>query len=370
MGYMRGPIESSVGRQDSIMTDRSETRRFILTAAILASLAVHVPLIVGLVTLLPHTEDTLEEPLTFDSIDLVEEPEEPEQDPQFVSLDRPEKETEAPEKDFLLDRFNQKVDPQKQTVRKRDTRSVRRPSPVNKPRRPTPATKPTATPSQARPAPSDGVQNPTKEATTAETEDTQRDSGQRAIEARADDNTREAGETRDNDQLPPSDEESGQAAELNPDQILPNMENTPALPGGGGPADYLDVAEGDKDLVNRKRFRYWAFFDRMKAAVARQWRPNEVYMRNDPRRQVYGVEDRLTILKVILNGDGSLRSLFVEKPSGVPFLDQEAMRAFRAASPFPNPPEAIKDETGAVSLRFGFFLDIKSRGSRIIRFRR
>ena len=58
---------------------------------------------------------------------------------------------------------------------------------------------------------------------------------------------------------------------------------------------------------------YWAFFDRLKTSVRRQWSPNTVYRSHDPRGQVYGVQDRLTILKVTLNGDGNF-IIFLNRP--------------------------------------------------------
>ncbi len=365
------------------MPQRSESRPLLITMTVIGSLLVHIPVIVGLAFLMPNDTQTLEEYEQFETIELVEEEEEEEEDKEeeqqtVVSLDKPKKETEEPKDAKFLDRYNQKVDADKQTVRKRNPRPnrPRRPNRPAQPNRPQPQTPPSTPPKAAQSEqPPKDTSPPKRDEDTAKAPD-QKDEGQaKAIEANRDSIDPGVKSDKDptEDKSPPSadNNDSNDSAEpLNPQNILPNMNNTPVQPGEAASNDYLDVPEGEKDLVNRKRFRYWAFFDRMKAAVRQHWRPNEVYRRHDPRRQIYGVEDRLTILKVVLNGDGSLRSLFVEKPSGVAFLDEEAMRAFRAASPFPNPPEAIKDANGAISLRFGFFLNIQTRGSRIIRFRR
>jgi hypothetical protein len=45
----------------------------------------------------------------------------------------------------------------------------------------------------------------------------------------------------------------------------------------------------------------------------------------------------------------------------LPFLDDEAIAAFREASPFPNPPQGLLDETGRIRFQFGFFFEIGDR---------
>lgn len=338
---------------------------------------------------LPEPDPPEEDATTVTPVNLVEEtPEEPEEEQQVVSLDKPDQKTPPPDKAKLLDRYNQKVE--QETVRKRPSQpgvsqqSPGRPQPPPKPSqeqvKPGPqATSPDAGASaDPKPTPdpqakSDPSALPRQEDSPEKApvdEDSKAKDAQENPEARSDRVGPTLGDpTRPGKEAPGSKEVGEGPPQLNPKQFLPNMDNM--LPEGSDkPKDYLEVPEGEKDLLNRKQTRYWAFFDRMKTSVRRKWNPLDVYRLNDPQRQIYGVEDRLTVLKVTLNGDGSLRNLFVEKPSGVPFLDDEAMRAFRAASPFPNPPEGLKDKNGQIDLRFGFFLDIQSRGSRIIRFRR
>ncbi len=339
------------------MTRRDESRTLLLTLVAALSLLTHVPALMALAHLFPQTAETLEDLAQIDEIDLVDDPEEEEEEkeePQIVSLDKPKDETEAPEDARFVDRYNQKVDADRQTVRKRDGLAVGQPAPAEpNPRQAAqgdPAADPkdrrdearTQDPKQANPDTPDGV----------EARDDKPDNAEREDSAEA---------------TPPGAEQGGPDVEAS--DILPNFNNAKGEGGDGRIQDYLDVEEGDKDLLNRKRVRYWAYFDRMKTAVSQHWRPSETYRLHDPRRQIYGVEDRMTIISVVLNGDGSVSKLHVEKPSGAPFLDDEAVRAFRAAAAFPNPPEAIKDRNGQISLRFGFYLNIQTSGSRIIRFR-
>ena len=134
--------------------------------------------------------------------------------------------------------------------------------------------------------------------------------------------------------------------------------------------DYLKgVDKGKQTLLNSKRWRFASFFNRVKRKVAQNWHPAVVYRRRDPKGNVYGFKDRLTILRVRLTPQGKLKDLHLENASGVGFLDDEAMSAFRAAEPFPNPPKGLVDkQTGLISFRFGFLFEISRRPSfRILR---
>ena len=141
---------------------------------------------------------------------------------------------------------------------------------------------------------------------------------------------------------------------------------------GGGANDALkDVEEGKHTLLDSKRWRFASFFNRIKRQVAQNWHPNIVYRRRDPRGRVYGFKDRLTILRIKITPRGKLSGVHLEKASGVGFLDDEAVRAFRLAQPFPNPPRGLVDaKTGLISFRFGFLFEISHRPSfKVFRYR-
>jgi len=132
---------------------------------------------------------------------------------------------------------------------------------------------------------------------------------------------------------------------------------------GGGSVDKLDgVEDGETTALNTKRWKYASFFNRMKRQVAQNWHPDQVYLRRDPTGNIYGPKDRITILKVALKRDGSVARIYISKASGVDFLDDEAVRAFRAAQPFPNPPIAlVNEEDELITFSFGFHFQIGSR---------
>lgn len=325
------------------MPDRSESRPLLLTLVLLLSVLLHAILIIAAVALMPPNDQPLNESYEVEAVTLLEDDDDEAETNQVVSLDKPERETKPPDDAKVSDRYSQKVE--REMVRKRDGRPAGGAAP--------------STPTKRPPPPRPKAKSERDEASVD------------AFKTIADDSD-EGLKTREDTSLSVPDADNGKAApeaKIDPRALLPSFANSGRVATGTGPKDYLDVEEGDKDLINRKETRYWAFFDRMKTAVRRQWRPSTVYRSHDPLGQVYGVQDRLTILKVTLNADGSLRQMRVEKPSGLEFMDDEAVRAFTAAQPYPNLPEALKDERGLVSFRFGFMFEIQSRGGRIIRFR-
>jgi len=140
------------------------------------------------------------------------------------------------------------------------------------------------------------------------------------------------------------------------------LHNVQALSGQIGSSDYVaDVDdEGDVNLLNTRKYRYYDFFQRIKERVAQEWEPGKVWRQRDPTGQRYGVKDRLTIVKVTLDTEGALKALRVSKECGLEFLDEEARRAFAAASPFPNPPVGLKNGHDEIEFQFGFMFEISS----------
>lgn len=145
-----------------------------------------------------------------------------------------------------------------------------------------------------------------------------------------------------------------------PGNVLRNLQ---ALSGAPGSNDYLpDVDdEGDTNLLNTRKFRYWDYFQRVKDRVSQEWEPGRVWRERDPTGQRFGVKNRLTIVKVTLDPEGALKHLKVAKDSGLEFLDDEARRAFAAASPFPNPPAGLRNGNGEIEFQFGFLFEISSQ---------
>lgn len=137
---------------------------------------------------------------------------------------------------------------------------------------------------------------------------------------------------------------------------------------GGAFSDHVDgVEEGDGTFLNTREWRYASFFNRIKDNVSRTWNPGKELRRRDPSGEVYAWKDRHTLLTITLREDGEIADVFVERSSGVDFLDQEAIAAFRRAQPFPNPPRGLVDEQGQIKFQFGFYLQVGRGGLRIFR---
>lgn len=148
---------------------------------------------------------------------------------------------------------------------------------------------------------------------------------------------------------------------------LPNLKPSSealqqALGEGTGSPDYLDgLEETGTTMLNSKRWKFAAFFNRMKHAVAQEWKPDDVLGRHDPSGGIYGRGDRMTVLRVEIKPDGRVGELSVKKPSGVEFLDDEAMMAFKRAQPYDNPPPGLADADGIIRFNFAFVVQLSGR---------
>ena len=123
--------------------------------------------------------------------------------------------------------------------------------------------------------------------------------------------------------------------------------------------DYLkDVDDGDATALNSKKWKHAPFFNRVKRQVADEWHPELVYVRHDPNGNVYGVKDRVTVLRIHLSPTASWPAWTVLQSSGVDFLDDEAIDAFKKAAPFPNPPKELVEGDGQIHFNFAFIFEL------------
>ncbi|MCB9703865.1 MAG: TonB family protein [Myxococcales bacterium] len=156
----------------------------------------------------------------------------------------------------------------------------------------------------------------------------------------------------------------------------PGLRGTPddmrRLFGRPGTMDDLhDVQEeGSESLISARQFKFSSFFNRVRDAVAQHWNPAILHAARDPDGRIYGTKTRVTRLAIRLHPDGSLQSVRVDRTSDVDFLDEEAIRAVRAAQPFSNPPPGLVDpETGFIDFGFAFIFEI-GQSPKIHRYRR
>ena len=145
--------------------------------------------------------------------------------------------------------------------------------------------------------------------------------------------------------------------------LVPSVEQVANAIGSGTRDHVDDVEDGEETALNAKKWKFASFFNRVKRQVRDQWRPAEEYRKRDPTFRIYGMRDRFTLLRVSLKPDGALASVGLETGSGIDFLDDVAVEAFKLAQPFPNPPRQLVEDSGLISFRFGFYFEIGGGGA-------
>jgi TonB family protein len=129
--------------------------------------------------------------------------------------------------------------------------------------------------------------------------------------------------------------------------------------------DHLENIEEDAETrLNTFEYKHAVFFNRIKENVARAWDPIKQVRRFDPNGALFGRRDRVTVVEISIDKQGNVVMAKVKKPSGVFYLDEEALRAFRAAGPFPNPPKVIFGQNESFSFPFSFYIS-NDKGSSI-----
>ena len=160
----------------------------------------------------------------------------------------------------------------------------------------------------------------------------------------------------------PGQESRGQGGAGGGTPQVPNLKPSPEVLEraiGGGSVDHLEEVEsGDETALNAKRWVYASFFNRLKRQVAQNWDPASVWRRSDPNGTVHGFKTRVTEVRVTLTAKGDLQKIVVTSPSGVSELDDEAVRAFHASAPFPNPPDGLASKEGIITFAFSFHFEI------------
>jgi len=142
--------------------------------------------------------------------------------------------------------------------------------------------------------------------------------------------------------------------------ITPDLETLERL--SGAPAnDFLpDVEEDEATFLNTWRWKHAPFFNRIADSIRRQWNPGPAISRRDPTGNVYGFQDRYTLLRVTINREGTIQEINVAESCGVDFLDREAVLAFKRAEPFANPPGRLFGGREQYSFFFGFNVDFQT----------
>jgi TonB family protein len=146
-------------------------------------------------------------------------------------------------------------------------------------------------------------------------------------------------------------------------QLIPSVGTLAQLQGGPKNDVGPDIEEGDGTFLNAREFRYAGFFNRLKEQIAHYWRPMPEYARRDPTGNIYGLQNRLTVLTVALTEEGALHDVQVLQSSGIAFLDDAGVDAIRAAAPFMHPPRGLLNADKRIVFNFAFSVDVTGRYS-------
>ena len=153
---------------------------------------------------------------------------------------------------------------------------------------------------------------------------------------------------------------SGKAGSPGLVDLMPSMAVLDKISGAAANDHLRDVNEGEATYLNTREWKYASFFNRVKQSIGLHWNPSAQLRLRDPTGEIYGARDRYTVVTVTLDEKGRLVDVFVDKASGVDFLDLEAIQSFERAAPFPNPPPGILAADARVRFQFGFYLEMSS----------
>jgi TonB family protein len=116
--------------------------------------------------------------------------------------------------------------------------------------------------------------------------------------------------------------------------------------------DRLDEPYGDTVALNTREFAGAEYWNRVKAMVNFYWKQNIDNLSPSLR---LSKSRYITVVDVVLDGDGGLERISVTRDSGSEPVDVALLSAFRTAAPFPGPPEQLVASDGRVYLGRGAF---------------
>ena len=152
----------------------------------------------------------------------------------------------------------------------------------------------------------------------------------------------------------------GLPGQLKPLKLTLDQPIGAAGPIEGGPMadDLRGVEEGEGTFLNARGFKFASYLNRVKETVGRVWvqKVMDVSAKRDPTNQIYGFKDRATLVEYVIDRNGEVQDVKVGASSGVSYLDDVAVDAFKQVQRFPNPPAGLIDESGTVKLQFTFVL--------------
>jgi TonB family protein len=153
-----------------------------------------------------------------------------------------------------------------------------------------------------------------------------------------------------NPESPPQESRIPETSRENPPAREPVRENTviveralPTLKDLLPPVTYSAHENSEESSVslNTTDPKYMTYVGKIKQSIETVWQYPEIALR-------YGLQGRLS-LEFTVSGNGELETLRLVRSSGSTLLDEEALRAIKAAAPFPPIPPWIKSNPLRIS---------------------
>lgn len=127
--------------------------------------------------------------------------------------------------------------------------------------------------------------------------------------------------------------------------------------------DYLkDVEVGLQTALTTREFLYYSYYNRIKSKIRQYWEPNvreQVKIIYRTGRSLASSRDRVTQVLITLDAQGELKRIEVITQSGLQPIDEAAIKAFKQAAPFPNPPQGMVESDGYIRIRWDFILEAR-----------
>lgn len=140
----------------------------------------------------------------------------------------------------------------------------------------------------------------------------------------------------------PAPEPQAPLRETIPEQSVLAERQLPTLKELLPPVDWAASSRSDAPVsLNTRDPVYVTYFNRIKQLIESQWDYPELALR-------YGLQGRLS-LEFTIGSNGQLERLRLIRSSGSQLLDEEALRAIKAASPFPPIPPWVKPNPLSIS---------------------
>lgn len=136
--------------------------------------------------------------------------------------------------------------------------------------------------------------------------------------------------------------------------LMPSVQDLERYHGSAFNDHLEDIEEDTSTRLNTFQWKHATYFNRIKESVSQVWSPDRQIKKYDPQGTLFGQRDRYTIVDVTLDREGVVTEVNIKTKSGVDYLDEEAVRTFKKAGPFPHPPLAVFGDRHTFHFAFGF----------------